>query len=92
MRSPRDIGPTATAFDGIGGIGDKLSFVPALGEAVWELPQAIAAKVPFTQLSSLLLDSSARRRSEPTKPFQWRLLLRPDRGLTPSCVIRSPLT
>lgn len=35
-------------MDGPGMIGAKLSFVPPLGKVVWELPQRIAAAVPFT--------------------------------------------
>jgi len=35
-------------FDSKYSIGGKQSFVPALGEILWELPQALAAHVPFS--------------------------------------------
>lgn len=47
--SPRlDLATAETYDNNPYAIGGKQSFVPALGEIVWELPQALAARVPFS--------------------------------------------
>jgi hypothetical protein len=40
-------------------IGGKKSFVPALGEVVWELPEKIASQIPFT--AAIYKDAQGRR-------------------------------
>lgn len=54
------VNPNAISFSAISGIGDddsfnelfpigaKISWVPILGEIIWELPQELAEQIPFT--------------------------------------------
>ena len=47
MVSPQ-LGPLTAVSDAPSEVGGKRSFVPVLGDIVWELPQALAAHVPFS--------------------------------------------